>query len=105
MMTFILGIVLLLLALAMLVLFKTYSLVPAREIKRKARTGDTVATTVYRAVAFGPNLRVLLEVLLTVFGVLSLACLSSVLGLWWAILVMGVVSAVVVFVFVPSGDL
>lgn len=105
MLSFLFGLIFLLLSLICLVLLRTYDLVPAHEVKRKARHGDVVAQTVYRAVAYGPSLRVFLKSLLVLFAALSLAFLSQALGLWWAFIVIAIVSAVMVFVFVPSGEL
>jgi CBS domain containing-hemolysin-like protein len=60
----------LLLALALLavVLRKTYSLVPARELKRQAASGNALAKQLYRAVGFGESLRVLLWIVLALAG-------------------------------------
>jgi CBS domain containing-hemolysin-like protein len=54
------AIILLLLALAGVVVRKTYYYLPAKEIKRRASRGDALATNLYRAVAYGNSLSVLL---------------------------------------------
>jgi CBS domain containing-hemolysin-like protein len=60
MLTFIIAIILLGLALFGILLRKTYDYMPRRELKRQAQHGDRVAKTLYRAVAYGPSLRLLL---------------------------------------------
>jgi len=72
MLSFIVAIVLLLLALIALTLRKTYYYVPEAELKRQARGGDALAKTLYRAVAYGTNLRLLLWVLIGLFAALGL---------------------------------
>jgi CBS domain containing-hemolysin-like protein len=60
MVTFIVALILLGLALFGIALRKTYDYLPRKELKRQARSGDKVAKTLYRAVAYGPSLRLLL---------------------------------------------
>jgi len=60
MVTLIFALVLLALALFGVALRKTYDYLPARELKRQARAGDPVARALYRAVAYGASLRLLL---------------------------------------------
>ena len=57
---FILALILLGVALLALALLKTYSLLPSKELKRRARAKDPVARVLYRAVAYGGSLRALL---------------------------------------------
>lgn len=47
---------------------KTYDYLPLRELKRQARAGDEVAAVLYRAVAYGPSLRILLWVIIGLSG-------------------------------------
>lgn len=42
---------------------KTYAAVPARELRRRARSGDELAGVLYRAVSYGPSLRAVLWLL------------------------------------------
>lgn len=58
--TFITAVILLGLALFGIALRKTYDYLPRKELKRQARSGDKVAKTLYRAVAYGPSLRLFL---------------------------------------------
>jgi CBS domain containing-hemolysin-like protein len=58
--TFITAIIFLLLMLFGVALRKTYDYLPRKELKRQARGGDAVAKVLYRAVAYGASLRVLL---------------------------------------------
>ena len=58
--TFIIAIIFLSLALFGIAVRKTYDFVPRKELKRQARGGDHVAQVLYRAVAYGPSLRLFL---------------------------------------------
>lgn len=60
MLLFILALSLLAFSLWGIALLKTYSAVPPRELKRQARAGDQLAAVLYRAVAYGATLRMLL---------------------------------------------
>lgn len=42
------------------VLLKTYTHIPAKELKRRARAGDQVAELLFRAATYGPSLQILL---------------------------------------------
>lgn len=61
---FILALLLLGIALLALALRKTYSLLPQKELKHRAREKDPVADALYRAVAYGASLRMLLWVII-----------------------------------------
>jgi CBS domain containing-hemolysin-like protein len=56
----VLGIVLILLGLLALALQRFYSCVPAKELKRLAARGDHLASALYRPVAYGTSMRLLL---------------------------------------------
>lgn len=58
------ALILLSLALLLIVLQKTYYFFPVRELKRQARGGDKIAIVLYRAVAYGASLRLLLWLLI-----------------------------------------
>lgn len=58
--TFIIALIFLALMLFGVALRKTYDYLPRKELKRQARAGDDVAKVLYRAVAYGASLRVLL---------------------------------------------
>lgn len=60
MFTFITALIFLALMLFGVALRKTYDYVPRKELKRQARGGDAIAQVLYRAVAYGASLRVLL---------------------------------------------
>jgi CBS domain containing-hemolysin-like protein len=105
MLYFILGILLALAALVFWVLERTYQHVPARELKRLARHGDDVAQLLYRAVAYGASLRVLLGGAALVCGVLALIVLASAMTLWLAVLIMVGLLGLGGFILVPSGEL
>ena len=72
MFTFIVAIILLLLALIAITLRKTYYYLPEAELKRQARAGDHLSKILYRAVAYGVNLRLLLWFLIGLFTALGL---------------------------------
>lgn len=68
---------------------RTYGSVPLKEMKRRARSGDTVAATLYRAASFGSSLRALLWILIVLVGASFFVVLSHVTETWFAILVSG----------------
>lgn len=84
------------------VMLKTYQHVPAKELKRWARRGDDVARLLYRAVAYGMSLNVLLGGAAIVFGALSLVEFESATNVWWAVLIVLVTLGFGGFLFVPS---
>ncbi len=102
---FILGLVLAVLALVFWVLYKTYEHIPAKEIKRLARNGDEVAALLYKPVAYGLSLHILLGVLILVCTISALNLFAASLGTWLAILFVLGIGVVGGFVLVPSGEL
>src|SRR4051794_15356271 len=54
------GFLLILIGLGAVALQRLYSSIPLRELKRLAGRGDTLAAALYRAVAYGTSLRLLL---------------------------------------------
>ena len=75
---------LLLLAAALLLigLRKIYSFYPARELKRKARRGDHDAACLYRAVAYGASLRLLLWILIGLLLAAGYVLLTAIAPAW-----------------------
>ena len=76
------AIILALLALLLVVLKKIYYFFPARELKRQARTGDRQAERLYRAVAYGSSLRLLLWTLIGILLATSFTLLSAIAPTW-----------------------
>lgn len=60
------GIALILLALTALAMQRLYSSIPARELKRLARSGDHLAKSLYKPVAYGASARLLLWIMVVV---------------------------------------
>lgn len=91
-------------ALGFLSLLKTYQHIPAREVKRMARSGDATASVLYGPVAYGSSLVALLWIIIGVTAGLSLLLLADALPFWLAL-----GAAVVIiwggFAWIPSGDL
>ncbi len=79
---YIITVVLLVIALIVIDLRRTYSFFPARELKRQAREGDRDASVLYRAVAYGGSLRILLWFIIGVSVALSFALLVQVAPAW-----------------------
>lgn len=105
MVLFIIGLLLAVAAVVSWVLLQTYQHVPTRELKRMARHGDDVAQLMYRAVAYGTSLRALLGALMAVCVTLSLATLTSAIGLWWTLLLLAVLFGLSWVVLVPGDRL
>ena len=105
MVNFILGLLLSSAAIVFWALERTYQHVPALELKRLARGGDEVAQLLYRAVAYGMSLQLLLGVGVIVFAALALGCLTQAVGTWLAILVLLAMAMVGGAMLVPAGEL
>lgn len=104
MISLILGLVCALVALSFLSLLKTYQHIPAREVKRMARAGDSTANVLYKPIAYGASLSVVLWAIVGIALALSLVLFASALPFWLALLA----AAVVIwggFVWIPTGDL
>lgn len=80
---------LLLLALAGLVVRKTYFYLPPKELKRRAENHDKHASQLYRAVAYGNSLRGLLWLYIGLTCAASLILLARELPIWVSLLVVG----------------
>lgn len=72
MISFIVALVLLLIALIALTLRKTYYYLPEAELKRQARDGNNLAKVLYRAVTYGASLRLLLWIIIGVSAAVGL---------------------------------
>ena len=81
--------ILLVLALAGVVVRKTYFYIPRRELKRQAEHHDKVAKQLYRAVAFGNSLRGLLWLYIGLTSAASFILLARVLHMWASLLIVG----------------
>ncbi|MDB5170801.1 MAG: hypothetical protein JWO35_495 [Candidatus Saccharibacteria bacterium] len=79
---FIFACILLLLAIAGVVVRKTYYYVPVLELKRRAEHQDAVAAQLYRAVAYGNSLRVLLWVFIALTSAGGFVLLSRQAPVW-----------------------
>jgi CBS domain containing-hemolysin-like protein len=97
----ILAVILLLLALAGLVVRKTYYYLPVHELKRRAEKHDKPAAQLYRAVAYGTSLRGLLWLYVGLTTAGSLVFLARVLPAWAGLLI-AVVLLWLAFVVLPA---
>lgn len=85
----ILAVVFLILALAGVVVRKTYFALPVRELKRRAAHHDRPSAILYRAVAYGNSLRGLLWLYIGLMSAASLVLLARELPIWASLLVVG----------------
>ena len=104
MILFILAIILALVALVAITLRKTYTYLPPKELKRQARSGDQLAAVLYRAAAYGPNLRLLLWIIigLSAAGSFSILARLAPPGLGFIAIALVLVYG---FAWLPSGKL
>lgn len=105
MLSFIFSLVLGAFTLVCVVLYRTYQHVPAKELKRLARSGDEVAALLYRPVAYGLSLRVLLGLLIIVGGLSALSLMIQAVGVWLAALLLLVLGVVGSLALVPAAEL
>lgn len=84
-MSIIITVLLAALALMAISLEKTYGLVPAKELKRRARAGDAFAGILYRAVGYGYSLKVVLWGLIGITGAAFFVVVSRLWPTWVAV--------------------
>src|SRR3990167_1189768 len=80
---------------------RTYSRVPLKELKRRARGGDELATAIVKAVGFGHSLRAVLWFLIGVSAAGFFVFVSMTAPVWFA-LVASVMIVWVGFVMIPA---
>ncbi len=90
------GLLLLLLALLALALQRFYSSIPAKELKRLAARGDHLAAALYRPVAYGTSMRLVLWTLFGLGMTFGTLCITSSLTVVFAGVVIGVIVAGIV---------
>jgi len=88
-MSTIIGLALLILALAFVVVRKTYYSLPLKELKRKAEHHDSFAKVLYPAVAYGNSLRSLLWLITGFLSAGSIILLARSLPVWASLLIVG----------------
>jgi CBS domain containing-hemolysin-like protein len=91
------------LSLLAIALRKTYAIVPAKELKRQARSGDALARVLYRAVAYGASLPLLLWTIIIIATAASFVILSQVVPPFLAF-VLEVLIIGYGFVWMPSSE-
>lgn len=104
MISFVLALGFMVVALIGLALQKTYHYVPVRELKRRARAGDPLAKALYRAVAYGGSLSLLLWIIVTLALAASFILLEHLAPAWLAFIVEVVVIGVG-FAWIPTSEL
>ncbi len=83
--------VFLILALVGIVIRKTYYYLPQLEMKRRAEKHDKLASSLYRAVAYGNSLSVLLWIYIGLTAAAGIVILSRSLSVWLSLAVVAVV--------------
>lgn len=91
------------LALLAIALRKTYGIVPPKELKRQARAGDALAKVLYRAVAYGASLSLLLWII-TICSVAASFVIMSTVVPPFLVFVLEVLIIGYGFAWMPSGD-
>lgn len=104
MVLFIFGVFFAALALMFLALSKTYQVVPAKELKRRARHGDAAAMLLYKPVSYGLSLVVLLWIGIGFSLAASVVLFAHLLPTWLAIIFV-VLVVWIGFAWIPNGDL
>ena len=84
---FIYSIILLILALIAIELRKSYNQIPKVELRRRAASGDILASKIYRAVAYGDSLEILLWLIIILCLAGSLSLFYIVAPLWLGFIV------------------
>lgn len=104
MILFIYALVLLSVTLVTLVIRKSYSYIPATELKRRAVAGDSSSQRLYQAVAYGPVLDLFLWVLTTTSAASGFILLSRVAPVWLSFVAVGLLLWVF-YELIPSSRL
>ncbi|MGH7142193.1 MAG: CBS domain-containing protein [Candidatus Saccharimonadales bacterium] len=104
MIAFILAIILILLAIVALALEKTYFNLPAKELKRLAVLGDPLSKTLYRAEAYGSELKLLLWLIAGLSAAGGFVLLARLAPAYLGFLVV-VISLWLAFVWIPRSRL
>lgn len=89
------------LALLALALQRTYTLLSAKELKRRARQKDPIAEVLYRAVVYGASLRLLLWVTVIICAAASFTILGQISDPWLAFVAVAITLAYG-FVWMPA---
>lgn len=97
---FILAIALLLLAMGCLFVGKAFFYVPQRELKRRAARGDKLAGTLYRAAAYGSDLKLLLWTLIAVTSAAGFLLFARIAPPWLGFVVI-VLALVLTYLWLP----
>ncbi len=82
---------LLFIVIGLVVARKTYTYLPLKELKRRAERHDPLAEKLYRAVAYGSSLRVLLLILIILFSAVSFILLARAQPIWLSVVIVLVV--------------
>jgi len=104
MILFMVAVILTLICLLGITLRKTYLYLPAKELKRQARRGDQVAATLYKAAAYGPNLRILLWAVIGLSAAGSFSIMARLAPIWLGFICITLV-LIYGFAWLPSGRL
>lgn len=86
---YILALAFLLLAIAGVVVRKTYYYVPLHELKRRAENDEPLARRIYPAASYGGGLRVLLWLYIGLMSAASIILLARLLPIWIGLLIVG----------------
>jgi CBS domain containing-hemolysin-like protein len=82
---------------------RTYGHVPEKELKRRARSGDSFAEGLHRAAAYGASLRALLWLMVVLFASVFFLYVSRHTATWFALLAIGLV-VWFGFVWLPANE-
>ncbi len=73
-------------ALLSISLERTYHKLPEKELKRRARKGDELANMLFRAVSYGPSLRIVLWTFIAVTNALFFVVMNRSAPFWFAVI-------------------
>jgi CBS domain containing-hemolysin-like protein len=102
MIAFICALLLLLISLTLIVMQKSYYAIPAKEIKRRAAYGDEHATRLYKAIAYGENLDLLLWIMIALSSAGGFVLFTIVAPDWISFIAV-VLLLFVFYSLIPSG--
>lgn len=83
---------------------RTYNRFPAKELKRRARSGDPIASVLYSAVSYGMSLQILLWVIVIMSAAIASVLFGRALEPWFGIMVVAVLLWIG-FLWLPASEL
>lgn len=102
--SFLLGLLFAVLTASLLAIYQAYTMLPVKELKRRANKGDEVALLLHKTAAYGANAKLLIGLLAVLFASVSIVLFDAALGSGLASMtVIGLCLSAYIFVYTQGG--